>query len=148
MSYWEMKMLKQPGFDPQLPGVGYKTAKEYSRKLAKVGSGLFVGCGALFFVPLTQPMALGLAGLLLGLACIVGRRYNKHAREFVKHTSLPQLIKIFAPTWRYMLMTTILLGVGLGLNEWSVYAEKKEILLSLIVSGGCFDLLKDFLSAT
>lgn len=147
MSYWEMKILKQPGFDPRLPGPGYMTAKEYSRKLAIVGSGLFVGCGALFFVPLTQPLALGLAGVLLAVACIVGRKYNKHAREFVKHTSLLQLIKIFAPTWRYMLMTTILLGVGLGLTEWSVFAEKKEMLLGLIVSGGCFDLLKSCLTA-
>ncbi|SDS63363.1 hypothetical protein ACP3TY_06105 [Pseudomonas rustica] len=146
MSLMRITLPKQPGFDPQLRGLGYKTAKEYSRKLAIVGSGLFVGCGALFFVPLTQPMALGLAGVLLGLACIVGRKYNKHACEFVKHTSLPQLIKIFAPTWRYMLMTTILLGVGLGLNEWSVYAEKKEMLLSLILSAGCFDSLKSFLT--
>ncbi|MFJ5282863.1 hypothetical protein ACIP66_03275 [Pseudomonas sp. NPDC088429] len=147
MSYWEMRILKQPGFDPQLPGAGYKTAKEYSRKLAIVGSGLFVGCGALFFVPLTQPLALGLAGALLVLACIVGREYNKHAHEFVKHTSLPQLIRIFAPTWRYMLMTTILLGVGLGLTEWSVFAEKKEMLLGVMVSGSFFDLLKSFLTA-
>lgn len=147
MSYWGLKMLKQPGFDPHLPGPGDKTAQEYSRKLAMIGSILFFGCGALFFFPLTQPMALGLAVVLLVLACIVGRPYNKLAREFVKHTSLSKLIRIFAPTWRYMLMTTILLGVGLGLNEWSVFAEKKELLLSLIMSGGLLDLLKGFFTA-
>ena len=147
MSYWGMKMLKQPGFDPHLPGPGDKTAQEYSRKLAMIGSILFFGCGALFYFSLTQPMALGLAAFLLVLAGIVGRPYNKLAREFVKHTSFSKLIRIFAPTWRYMLMTTILLGVGLGLNEWSVFAEKKEMLLSLIMSGGLLDLLKGFFTA-
>lgn len=105
-------MLKRPGFDPQLPGPADMFAQEYSRRLATIGSCLFVGCGALFLVPLTQPMALGLAGVLLVIAYIVGREYNKYAREFVKQTSLSKLIRIFAPTWRYMLMTTVLLGGG------------------------------------
>ncbi|MFJ3008297.1 hypothetical protein [Pseudomonas fluorescens] len=147
MSYWGIKMLKQPGFDPHLSGPADKTAQEYSRKLAMIGSGLFVGCGALFFVPLTQPLALGLAGALLSIAWIIGRSYNKHAREFVQHSSLFKLLRIFAPTWRYMLMTTILLGVGLGLNEWSIFAEKKELLLSLIMSGGLLDALTGFFAS-
>ncbi|WP_258394838.1 hypothetical protein [Pseudomonas fluorescens] len=142
ISYREMQMLKMPGFDPQLPGHGERSAQDYSRRLAMLGSWLFIGCGALFLVPLTQLMALGLAGVLLVIAYIVGREYNKHAREFVRQTSLSKLIRIFAPTWRYMLMTTILLGVGLGQNEWSFFAEKKEAFFSLIMLGGCYDLVK------
>ena len=91
-------------------------------------------------------MALGLAGALLVTAVILGRAYNEHVDEFIKHTSVANLVKIFAPTWRYMLITSLLLGVGLGLNEWSFFAEHKQIIIGLFVSGGILDVAKGFFS--
>lgn len=139
-------MLDAPFFDPRMPWWFDQVAKEYSQKLATLGKWLFVGCGALFFVPLTQWLALGLAGVLLVTAVILGRAYNKHVDEFIEHTSLANLIKIFAPTWRFVLMTSILLGVGCGLTEWSFFAEYKQIIFGLFVSGGILDLAKGLFS--
>lgn len=135
-------MLDAPFFDPRMPWWFDQVAKDYSQKLATLGKWLFVGSGALFFVPLTQWLALGLAGVLLVTAVILGRAYNKHVDEFIEHTSLANLIKIFAPTWRFVLMTSILLGVGCGLTEWSFFAEYKQIIIGLFVSGGILDLAK------
>lgn len=135
-------MLDAPFFDPRMPWWFDQVAKDYSQKLATLGKWLFVGSGALFFVPLTQWLALGLAGVLLVTAVILGRAYNKHVDEFIEHTSLASLIKIFAPTWRFVLMTSILLGVGCGLTEWSFFAEYKQIIIGLFVSGGILDLAK------
>lgn len=139
-------MLDAPFFDPRMPWWFEQVAQDYSQKLATLGKWLFVGSGALFFVPLTQWMALGLAGALLVTAVILGRAYNEHADEFIKHTSVANLVKIFAPTWRYMLITSLLLGVGLGLNEWSFFAEHKQIIIGLFVSGGILDVAKGFFS--
>ena len=139
-------MLDAPFFDPRMPWWFEQVAQDYSQKLATLGTWLFVGGGALFFVPLTQWMALGLAGALLVTAVILGRAYNEHVDEFIKHTSVANLVKIFAPTWRYMLITSLLLGVGLGLNEWSFFAEHKQIVIGLFVSGGILDVAKGFFS--
>lgn len=139
-------MLDAPFFDPRMPWWFEQVAQDYSQKLATLGKWLFAGSGALFFVPLTQWMALGLAGALLVTAVILGRAYNKHVDEFIKHTSVANLVKIFAPTWRYMLITSLLLGVGLGLNEWSFFAEHKQIIIGLFVSGGILDMAKGFFS--
>ncbi|WP_433885403.1 hypothetical protein [Pseudomonas vranovensis] len=139
-------MLDAPFFDPRMPWWFDQVAKDYSQKLATLGKCLFVGSGALFFVPLTQWLALGLAGALLVTAVILGRAYNKHVDEFIEHTSLANLIKIFAPTWRFVLMTSILLGVGCGLTEWSFFAEYKQIIIGLFVSGGILDLAKGLFS--
>jgi uncharacterized transporter YbjL len=139
-------MLDAPFFDPRMPWWFEQVAQDYSQKLATLGKWLFVGSGALFFVPLTQWMALGLAGALLVTAVILGRAYNEHVDEFIKHTSVANLIKIFAPTWRYMLITSLLLGVGLGLNEWSFFAEHKQIIIGLFFSGGILDMAKGFFS--
>ncbi|MNH29669.1 hypothetical protein D3C79_899180 [compost metagenome] len=139
-------MLDAPFFDPRMPWWFDQVAKDYSQKLATLGKWLFVGSGALFFVPLTQWLALGLAGVLLVTAVILGRAYNKHVDDFIEHTSLANLIKIFAPTWRFVLMTSILLGVGCGLAEWSFFAEYKQIIIGLFVSGGILDLAKGLFS--
>lgn len=139
-------MLDAGFFDPRMPWCFEQVAHDYSQKLAALGKWLFVGSGALFFVPLTQWMALGLAGALLVTAVILGRAYNEHVDEFIKHTSVANLVKIFAPTWRYMLITSLLLGVGLGLNEWSFFAEHKQIIIGLFVSGGILDVAKGFFS--
>ena len=139
-------MLDAPFFDPRMPWWFEQVAQDYSQQLATLGKWLFVGSGALFFVPLTQWMALGLAGALLVTAVILGHAYNKHVDEFIKHTSVANLVKIFAPTWRYMLITSLLLGVGLGLNEWSFFAEHKQIIIGLFVSGGILDMAKGFFS--
>jgi hypothetical protein len=139
-------MLDAPFFDPRMPWWFEQVAQDYSQKLATLGKWLFVGSGALFFVPLTQWIALGLAGALFATAVILGRAYNEHVDEFIKHTSVANLIKIFAPTWRYMLITSLLLGVGLGLNEWSFFAEHKQIIIGLFVSGGILDVAKGFFS--
>ncbi|WP_422422181.1 hypothetical protein [Pseudomonas sp. GZD-222] len=140
-------MLDIRGFDPQMPWCAHRVAEGYSQKLATLGSWLFLGCGALFLVPLTQSMALSLAMLLVAIAAYLGREYRKYVEEFIKHTSVLKLAKIFAPTWRYVLMTTILLGVGLGQNEWSFFAEQKDVFITLFVSGGAFDLIKGFLAS-
>lgn len=66
--------------------------------------------------------------------------------ETTLETSLANLIKIFAPTWRFVLMTSILLGVGFGLTEWSFFAEYKQIVIGLFVSGGILDLAKGLFS--
>ena len=120
-----------------------QVAKDYSQKLATLGKWLFVGSGGLFFVPFTQYMALGLAGALLATAVVLGRAYNEHVDEFIRHTSVANLIKIFAPAWRFLLMTSLLLGVGLGLNDWGLFAEHKQMIIGLLVSGGILDLVKE-----
>ncbi|MNG05247.1 hypothetical protein D3C84_884280 [compost metagenome] len=91
-------------------------------------------------------MALGMAGALLAIAIILGRRYNEHVDEFIKLTPLSKLIVIFAPAWRYLIMTALLLGVGLGLSEWGFFGEQKQIFMALLVSGGLVDLLKHIFS--
>ena len=64
--------------------------------------------------------------------------------EPIRRGSLFKLMKIFAPAWRFLLMTTILLGVGLGLSEWSFFAEQKHVLLNLIIPTAIFDAIKFF----
>lgn len=135
-------MLNAPFFDARMPWWFDQVAKDYSQKLATLGKWLFVGSGGLFFVPLTQWMALGLAGALLATAVVLGRAYNEHVDEFIKHTSVANLIKIFAPAWRFILMTSLLLGVGLGLNDWGLFAEYKQMIIGLLMSGGILDLVK------
>lgn len=132
------------GFNPEMPWYPHRVAEEYSRKLAQVGNRLCIGCGALFFVPLTQTMALLLACLLLSAAFIWGREYRRYVDEVIKQTSAVKLVRIFAPSWRYMLITTFLLGVGLGLSDWSYFTQVKQVLIPLIVSGGILDLFKAF----
>lgn len=74
-------------------------------------------------LPLTQWTALGLGAILMRIAFILGRAYSQQVDEFIKLISLPKLIRLFAPTWRFLLMTTLLIGVGIGLEEWSFFAE-------------------------
>ncbi|HEX5362679.1 MAG TPA: hypothetical protein VFW59_00260 [Gallionella sp.] len=142
-----MMMFMIGGFNPEMPWHAHKVAELYSKKLAKLGSLLSIGSGALFFVPLTQGMAFALASLLLISAIYFGSEYRKHVDEVVKQTPMLKLIKIFAPTWRYFAMTTILLGVGLGLIEWSFFGEQKHLLISLIVSGGILDVIKGYFAS-
>lgn len=122
-------------------------AEDYSRKLAALGSWLCIGCGALFLVPVSQGLALALACVLMSIAYFLGHEYRKCVDEVINQTSALKLIKIFAPTWRYILMTTILLGVGVGLSEWSFFAEQKHLLISLVVSGGILDVVKGFFAS-
>lgn len=133
-------MLNAPFFEPRMPWSFEGVAEKYSRNLAKIGKGLFWGGGTIFLLPLTQWTALGLGAILMAIAFILGRAYNQHVHEFLKLMSLPKLIKIFAPTWRFVLMTTLLVGVGIGLEEWSFFAEHKQIFITLLVSGGMLDM--------
>jgi hypothetical protein len=135
------------GFDPCMPCYAQRVAEEYSRKLATLGSWLCIGCGALFLVPLTQGIAFVLACVLVSIAYLLGHEYRKHVDEVIKQTSAFKLIKIFAPSWRYILMTTILLGVGVGQSEWSFFAEQKHAFISLVVSGGILDVVKGFFAS-
>ncbi|WEK31551.1 MAG: hypothetical protein P0Y58_04965 [Candidatus Pseudomonas phytovorans] len=132
-------MQNAPFIDPRMPWFE-SLAEKYSSNLAKIGKGLFWGGGAIFLLPLTQWTALGLGAILMGIAFILGRAYNQHVDEFIKLISLPKLIRLFAPTWRFLLMTTLLIGVGIGLEEWSFFAEHKQMLITLLVSGGMFDM--------
>jgi hypothetical protein len=80
-------------------------------------------------------------------AFYLGHKYRRCVDELIKKISLFKLIGIFAPTWRFLLMTTILMGVGIGLTEWSFFAENKQLLLSVILPTAFFDainILKDF----
>lgn len=135
-------MLNAPFFDPRMPWWFDQVAKDYSQTLATLGKWLFAGSGGLFFVPLTQWMAIGLAGVLLATAVVLGRAYNEHVDEFIKHTSVANLIKIFAPAWRFILMTSLLLGVGLGLNDWGLFGQYKQMIIELLMSGGILDLVR------
>ena len=128
-------------FDPRMPWAFETVAREYSGRLTKIGKVLFWANGALFFIPLSQGMALGMAGILLAIAIIPGRRYNDHVDEFIKLTSWSKLIVIFAPAWRYLVMTALLLGVGMGLSEWGFFGEQKQIFIALFVSGGLLELV-------
>ncbi len=139
-------MLSAPLFDPRMPSDLEPVAKVYSRKLASIGKGLLWGGGALFLVPLTQWMALGMAAALIGLAVILGRAYNRNVDDFLKQVSLAKLITIFAPAWRYLLMTTLLLGVGLGVEEWSLFAEYKHLFFALLASGVIWDIGRNLFS--
>lgn len=132
-------MQNAPFIDPRMPWFE-SLAEKYSSNLAKIGKGLFWGGGAIFLLPLTQWTALGLSAILMGIAFILGRPYNQHVDEFIKLISFPKLIRLFAPTWRFLLMTTLLIGVGIGLEEWSFFAEHKQMLITLLVSGGMFDM--------
>lgn len=132
-------MLNTPSIDPRMPWFE-SLAEKYSSNLAKIGKGLFWGNGLIFLLPLTQWKALGLGAILVVVAFILGRAYNQHVDEFIKLISLPKLIRLFAPTWRFVLMATLLIGVGIGLEEWSFFAEHKQMLITLLVSGAMFDM--------
>lgn len=134
-------LLKRDFFDPTLPWPALSVAEEYSRRLARLGGLLFIGCGSLFFLPLTQMMALALACVLVALGYYLGREYRVHVAEILKQTSTFKIVKIFAPTWRYLLMTTFLMGVGIDLTEWSFFAEQKKIIIGLIVATSIPELL-------
>ncbi|PHN63783.1 hypothetical protein [Pseudomonas viridiflava] len=135
-----MLMMRQ--YSPVMPSDAQKTAEGYSRTVAKLGSLLGIGCGVLFQVPLNQSMAFVLASLCLAVAFYRGREYRRCVKELINQVSLFRLIRIFAPAWRFLLMTTILLGVGVGLSEWSFFAEQKRLLLSIIVPTAIFDAIK------
>lgn len=141
-------MLMMRRYHPAIPSDAEKTARDYSRTVARLGSLLGLGCGALFSVPLSQGTALALVSLFFVAAFYLGRQYRRHVDELIKQISLFKLIRIFAHTWRFILMTTILTGVGIGLTEWSFFAEYKRLLLAGIlpsVFGDGIKTLKHFL---
>lgn len=78
--------------------------------------------------------ALGMAVALLGLAVVM------------EHVSLARVIRISALAWRYLLMTTLPLGIGFGLEEWSVFAECKHLFFSLLASDVIWDLGRSLFS--
>lgn len=99
-------------------------------------------------MPLNQCMALVLVSLFFVAAFYLGRKYRRCVDELIKTISLFKLIRVFAPAWCFLLMTTILIGVGIGLTEWSFFAENKQLLLSVILPTAIFDainILKVFL---
>lgn len=51
-------MFMMRRYHPAITCDAQKTAEEYSGKIARLGSLLSLGCGALFSVPLNQCMAL------------------------------------------------------------------------------------------
>lgn len=140
-------MFMKIGFDPAMPSDGYKVARAYFGKLSKLGSLLSIGCGALFFVPLTQGMAFALASLLLATAVYLGREYRKYVDELLKQTPIPKLLMLFAPAWRYLAMTTLLLGAGVGLAEWQFFGQLKHLIIGAIASGGIVDVVKGLLTS-
>lgn len=143
-------MIMMRRYHRAIPSDAEKTAQQYSRRIAWLGGLLGLGCGALFSVPLSQGTALTLVSLFFVAAFYLGRQYRRHVDELIKQISLFKLIRIFAPTWRFILMTTILTGVGVGLTEWSFFAEHKQLFLAVILPsmlGDGIKILKHFLVA-
>lgn len=132
-------MFMMRRYHAAIPCDAEKTAEEYSGRVAKLGGLLGLGCGALFSVPLNQGMALALVSFFLVAAFYLGRKYRRCVDELIKQISLFKLIRIFAPTWRFLMMTTILLGVGIGLTEWSFFAAHKQLLLTVILPTAALD---------
>lgn len=143
-------MLMMRRYCAVIPSDAQRAAEAYSLGVARLGSLLGLGCGALFSVPLNRYMALVLVSLFFVAAFYLGREYRRYVEELLKQVSLLKLIRIFAPAWRFLLMTTILMGVGVGLAEWSFFAEYKQLLLGVILPSVVFDaykILKSFFAA-
>jgi hypothetical protein len=90
-------MFMMRRYSPTIPCDAQKTAQEYSGKIARLGSLLSLGCGALFSVPPNQCMALVLVSLFFVAAFYLGRKYRRCVDELIKTISLFKLIRIFAP---------------------------------------------------
>ncbi|MCV4282350.1 hypothetical protein [Pseudomonas capsici] len=135
-------MLMIRRYHPEIPCSNQKTAEKYSWKITSLGGLLSIGCGALFYVPLTQGMALALTSLVFITAVYLGRDYRRCVNDLIKQISVLKLIWIFAPTWRFLMMTTILMGVAIGLTEWSFFAEYKRLLLTVIIPTAALDVYK------
>jgi hypothetical protein len=84
-------MLMIGGFDPFLPWTGYEVAKKYVGNLAVIGKWLSIGGGALFFVPITQEMALAIGCAMMAIALFLGREYRQYVDELLARTSLIKL---------------------------------------------------------
>lgn len=135
-------MLMIGGFDPFLPWRGQEVAKKYIGNLATVGNWLSIGGGALFFIPITQGMAFSVGCAMMALALFLGREYRQYVDELLARTSLIKLLLLLAPSWRFLLITTLLLGAGIGLSEWESFGQMKAIVIGIITSSAVFDLIR------
>lgn len=130
------------GFDPILPWSGHKVAKKYVGNLATVGNWLSIGGGALFFVPITQEMALAIGCAIMAVALFLGREYRRYEDELLARTSLIKLLVLLAPSWRFFLITTLLLCAGVGLSEWEAFGKMNDVVIGVVTSSAIIDLLK------
>lgn len=135
-------MLMIGGFDPFLPWNGYTVAKKYVGNLARVGNWFSIGGGALLFVPISQEMALAIGCFLMAIALYLGREYRQYVDELLARTSLFKLLVLLAPSWRFFLITTILLGVGIGLSEWETFGHLKNVVVGAVATSAILDILK------
>lgn len=135
-------MLMIGRFDPFLPWTGYEVAKKYVGNLAVIGKWLSIGGGALFFVPITQEMALAIGCAMMALALFLGREYRQYVDELLARTSLIKLLVLLAPCWRFFLITTLLLGAGIGLTEWEAFGQVKSVVIGAVMSSAIIELVK------
>ena len=77
-------------------------------------------------------MALAIGGALMGVALFLGREYRQYVDELLVRTSLVKLLVLFAPSWRFLLITTLLLGTGIGLSEWEAFGQMKTVIIGLV----------------
>lgn len=133
-------MLMIGGFNPSLPWRGQEVAKKYIGNLATVGNWLSIGGGALFFIPITQEMAFTIGCAMMAIALFLGREYRKYVDELLAQSSLIKLLLLLAPSWRFLLITTLLLGAGIGLSEWEAFGQMKAVVIGVVTSSAVIDL--------
>lgn len=133
-------MLMIGGFDPLLSWRGQEVAKKYIRNLATVGNWLSIGGGALFFLPITQEMALAIGCAMMAIALFLGREYRPYVNGLLAQTSLIKLLMLVAPSWRFLLIATLLIGAGLGFCEWEALGQMKAVVIGVLTSSAVLDL--------
>lgn len=132
-------MLMIGGFDPLLSWRGQEIAKKYIRNLAKVGNWFSIGGGALFFLPITQEMALAIGCAMMAIALFLGREYRPYVNGLLAQTSLIKLLMLVAPSWRFLLITTLLIGAGVGFCEWEAFGQMKAVVIGVVTSSAVID---------
>lgn len=87
---------------------------------------------ALLFVPLSQSMALAIAGVMLGTAIYLGRDYRLYVEELLARTSIFKFLAMTAPAWQFFIISTVMLGIGIGLSDWETFVQIKMLLIGAL----------------
>jgi hypothetical protein len=77
---------------------------------------------------------------IMAIALFLGRDYRKYVDELLAQTSLIKLLLLLAPSWRFLLITTLLLGAGIGLSEWEAFGQMKDVVIGVVTSSAVIDL--------